>query len=530
MAFYLAHAGSKLQKVTVAGDVSDLTLPSGVTMSTTRASQFQVLNGSVLVSTGPSINLRIDPTTLTVTPMSIVTPASVPTVAAGAAGVLTGVYYYKVSYAQKSGSTVISESTLSSSSASVTLASQKGSLSAIPVSPDASVTARRLYRTASGGSVFFHLADIADNTTTTYTDETADSGLDTVAAATDLGNPAGSTASDYISTMVAWKDRLWAVGSGALDLVYYSGINRWFAWGASNYLTINPKGQGSTGVTAFLPRRDELGVAKRRGIWKIVGSSTDTYAVIQVIHGTGVVAPKSVVIIRDVAYFLAEDGVYAWGADGLRLLSGGRAAAWFTTDNHFNRSLFPDAWGVWNQQDDTYELHLAAAGSGVVNRWVSFHLSRETWLGPHKTDAFTPSTSQVLEDIYGLGILVRASTAGYIYRANDATFLDGSTAIDFSVVTGWLNGGVPTIEKYFGELTVVSSVESSGTLTITPKVGTLSASDQATISHDMTVSRRRHRRLGVGQMAQLTFSQATASVGGGVYGFEIDPVSVVGRR
>ena len=38
MSYYLAHAGNKLQKMTVAGVVSDITLPSGVTVSTTKRS------------------------------------------------------------------------------------------------------------------------------------------------------------------------------------------------------------------------------------------------------------------------------------------------------------------------------------------------------------------------------------------------------------------------------------------------------------------------------------------------------------
>ncbi len=41
----------------------------------------------------------------------------------------------------------------------------------------AGVTARKLYRTAAGGSVYMLLATIADNTTTTYTDNIADASL-----------------------------------------------------------------------------------------------------------------------------------------------------------------------------------------------------------------------------------------------------------------------------------------------------------------------------------------------------------------
>ena len=51
------------------------------------------------------------------------------------------------------------------------------------------VTARRLYRTAAGGSDYFLVATIADNTTTTYTDSTADASLG-------AGVPSTNTTSD----------------------------------------------------------------------------------------------------------------------------------------------------------------------------------------------------------------------------------------------------------------------------------------------------------------------------------------------
>jgi hypothetical protein len=50
-------------------------------------------------------------------------------------------------------------------------------LTAIPTSADTSVTARKLYRTKGGGSIYQHLATIGDNTTTVHIDATADTDL-----------------------------------------------------------------------------------------------------------------------------------------------------------------------------------------------------------------------------------------------------------------------------------------------------------------------------------------------------------------
>jgi len=52
----------------------------------------------------------------------------------------------------------------------------KVSLSAIPIGGSL-VTSRKIYRTAAGGSIYYLLATIADNTTTTYTDNIADASL-----------------------------------------------------------------------------------------------------------------------------------------------------------------------------------------------------------------------------------------------------------------------------------------------------------------------------------------------------------------
>lgn len=62
------------------------------------------------------------------------------------------------------------------------------SLTAIPLGGSL-VTSRKLYRTAAGGSTYLLLATIADNTTTTYTDNIADSSLG-------AGAPTTNTTSD----------------------------------------------------------------------------------------------------------------------------------------------------------------------------------------------------------------------------------------------------------------------------------------------------------------------------------------------
>lgn len=70
----------------------------------------------------------------------------------------------------------------------------KVSLTAIPTGGTL-VTSRKIYRTAAGGSTYMLLATLADNTTTIYTDNTADSGLG-------AGAPSTNTTTDPLLNLL----------------------------------------------------------------------------------------------------------------------------------------------------------------------------------------------------------------------------------------------------------------------------------------------------------------------------------------
>jgi uncharacterized phiE125 gp8 family phage protein len=109
---------------------------------------------------------------------------SAPTAAlgSGAGNVDNGIHRYLATFCTSSGETHAGDI-----SAAVTVADKtvngKVSLSAIPLGGSL-VTSRKLYRTVAGGSTYLLLATIADNTTTTYTDNIADSSLGAEAPST----------------------------------------------------------------------------------------------------------------------------------------------------------------------------------------------------------------------------------------------------------------------------------------------------------------------------------------------------------
>ncbi len=99
----------------------------------------------------------------------------------GAGNLSNGDYYYKITFVNEAG-----ETELGATSNKITItdnsANGKVRLLNIPISSSVSVVARRIYRTKAGGSIYYLLDTISDNTTTIYIDNIADSNLDNALA------------------------------------------------------------------------------------------------------------------------------------------------------------------------------------------------------------------------------------------------------------------------------------------------------------------------------------------------------------
>jgi len=105
-----------------------------------------------------------------------------PSASVGGSGVLTGAHSYVVVWItggmDAAGGYFPSGNTTAAGTASntVTPSEQEVDLTAIPLGPTG-VIGRAIYRTQAGGSTYYFLDTLKDNTTTTYTDNTPDSDL-----------------------------------------------------------------------------------------------------------------------------------------------------------------------------------------------------------------------------------------------------------------------------------------------------------------------------------------------------------------
>lgn len=530
-AYYLVHAGTTLYTVNAdTGAVASVSLPAGVTLDSTKRARFAILERQIVGVNAFSRNIVFDPVTATTRLLSISGPgSSVPTLAVGAAGDPTGTYRYKVTFAIISSGVVLTESPFSNTAGPITVASQRIDLSSIPISGTSGVNARRLYRTTNGGTEYFLVTTINDNSTTTYTDNTSDYDLALLPTADNLGNPPGVDGTDRLRLLTAWKDRLWGAPTNTPDRVYFTENRVVYGWAPANFITVKPGGQDLIGVTAFMARRDDLLIGKRRSLWMVRGTSPSDFQVIQIAEGPGPLSQDASLVVRDRAYWLAEDGLYEYGPEGVTNLAREHVYPWFTTTDTFARGEFNNAFAVWDPEYDIINVHLAPVGSTDITRWASYDLRRRTWLGPHKTDAFTPTAAGPIEDSNRMLAPFIGGSNGHLYRRVSTSATDNGTAIDFDVTTKFHSMNTPDVDKYFGELAAISKIQGSGTLTITPSVGGLDASAGTAISHDMTTGRQRLRRLGTGRYVKLRLRNSTDAVPVEVYGFEL-PYHELGRR
>lgn len=526
MAFSVAVAGTSLQLVLTDGTVTTVTLPTGVVVVSGQVARFAILGKNVIVANAVSEPIWIDPAGVA-RKLRLMGPLFAPTLAAGAAGTLSGTFKVRVRFVLKDeDGNDIMVSDASPESADVTVTNQLIAVSNISTSAESFVNCRRLSRTADGpGEEYFDWLDIDDNTTTSFSDDASDEALSVAAEEDDLG-----AAPMNLQILVEWKGRIWGKSPFEADRLRYTSLGKSYAWPVANDLPIQPVGRDLIGITGLMKRRDELGVSRRDVIWKVIGSDETNFELVKVVEGKGVISHDTIVVTRDVARFLGEDGVYEWDEGGVRSISDEAVQPWFTTDTYFNRALFPSAFARFEPYRNSYDLFLAAAGSSSIDRWVSYDIDRKRWMGPHKTDAFTPTAAGVVYDASELLIPVAAGSDGLIYKVTPGTYRDGSnTAIAFDVTGKFHSGAAPDVVHYWGELSILTRVEAGGTLTITPKVGRLDAAAQTSISHDLTLGRQRLRRLGVGPLMNLRFQNSEANQRVELYGYEVDWFQV-GRR
>ena len=201
--------------------------------------------------------------------LEVVAPTVAPTTALGSAGNLTGDYQYQITFVSTSGA----ETNPSSSSTVLTTSSDQVAITNIQTG-GTEVTSRKIYRTTAGGSAFYFLDTINDNTTTTYTDDIADANL-----GTDLVPETHDTPPSNGKFPTVFKEFLFLVDPDFPTRIYFSHQSFpeifYTAEGTGYYMIIGLN--DGENVIGIKPLRETLYVFKERSTWPIIGGSPDDF-------------------------------------------------------------------------------------------------------------------------------------------------------------------------------------------------------------------------------------------------------------
>jgi hypothetical protein len=524
MAFYVVQGGSTLKKMTTAGSLTSLTLPTGVNVDSGKRLRGAVLGNLLVLVGSPDENLTCD-LDGNLRPMSLRPPATAVGLGTTAGGGLTGTFKVKETYYIKDAyGNIIVESDFGPESAEQAVSGAY--LTAVPTKSTQDISGRRLYRTTTGpGSTYFPWMDLdGNNAAQTIRDDLSDAGLQLIAAPTDLG-----TAPKF-ELLAMWKERLWGKPANDIDTLWQSAANKPYAWPRGRTFSIPPERNDSVGISGFIIRKDELIVGRQDRLFKIVGQDNSSFARRNVSEQIGIWAADSCTTAHDVGYFLGNPfGVYKLDASGPTNITDAKVKAWFSTDTYFNRSMFDEAVGFYDPLQHAYILLLAAAGSSDLDRWIQYNIATDTWWGPHKTAAFTPTGGVMLRDANNVAIPVIFGSDGKLYKPTTTKTDGSSSAIDFDCYTNYFSGGNPDITHTWLQPTIVTKIQAGGTLSVIPKVGKFNAAEGSSISHTMTRGNETLRRLGSGELCQIRLRENTAGQDVVVHGLEL-PFFEDGKR
>jgi len=540
MAFTVIQAGGTLQLVATDGTILPLTLPSGIELRQDVPPRWAVYGRYVILVNTPTRPLTIDGTG-TVRPLTPLPPRLAAVLDGAAGGTLSGTY--RVLYTNiitDSVGNVISESDYSPAGNPATITTQFLRASHLDVSPDP-VDARRLYRTTTNGAVYFQWIDLNGNVLTTVQDDLPDAGLGETAGPV-LGTP------PRLTLIAEFRDRLFGVGDLDVDTVVFTETGLMYAWNPLNTRVVPRVGSDTRGVTGLVARREALGVGRLNRLSQIVGTGEETNGIadlrlIKLSDETGFLAQESIVVYRDIVYFLWFDGVYEWSDNGIVCVSDGtggrgRVRSWFATDDYFDRRAFRRAFAQMDTDRNVYRLFLVDPAG--VWHFVEFDVNARVWFGPHRIDAFTPTSALLRLSDQDLKVPTIGARDGGLYattaRAADVALTGQPFGIVFDVDTRAFAGTSPDRVQYFGELSILGRGQPAGTLTITPRLGYLDAegglalTPQPPIAHSLRKGREHLRRLGSGALAQLNLTHRDVDEAVSVLGIEIADVHEVGRR
>ena len=392
-----------------------------------------------------------------------------PTAATAPTGTnLTGDYRYKVTYVNSASV----EGNPSSATATFTAASEDIRVT-IPTAPAShGVAARRIYRTEAGGSTYKRVAEVSDNTTTTYDDAIADGSLGVSPPSDNFEPPNWSVAK-------AHDNRIFCNDPANVNYVWYSNLADPYTFGATNFLRV---GDDSGDTLVSVETYDNaLACFCRNSVWMIHMPSTDpsTWRQVEIKGMYGSRSPYGQFRYNDKIMFPAVDNNVLVGFAAVNGLAIDPDATFLTVSSVGSllksERIEPEVLDYLSSKYDritayTYKnkayITVAKGGSATENNRVYVYDFSMGNLLERKTEGvWAPWSGLNIEQFteYSGTLYGQSSTAnGLVYQLNTTTYNDNSSAIDSYIWTKNFSG-VPGDEQEFKDFRVLGYLyEKSG--------------------------------------------------------------------
>ena len=352
----------------------------------------------------------------------IAPPSGLPTVADNGVGTLSaGRYEYCVVFKN---SVTGSRSNPVLASSGVTLAaSRQARLTSIPVSSDAQVDSREIYRTVANGARFFRVAVIADNVTTTYNDNTPDTGLASLELQFDNIDVSDTTLG-FLSFPWVTNDRRvwWLPTTGATaGRAYYSPPGR--PESVRGFIIVC--GTGET-LRYGVSWNSMNWIFSEARIYRVVGED-EPFVAVPLDGVPGLVGGTPPCITPYGIAYLAVNGIYLFDGSRAQLIAFDEIGLLFEGDGIEGMNGFlPVTGSLFYAQEQLFLTN-------KVNQTLIYSFRNQTWRDPGVV------LTHVYYDTFNKQLLaaINGGSGVYEYEANSTTTDSGAAiAIEWEVACG----------------------------------------------------------------------------------------------
>lgn len=402
-------------------------------------------------------------------------PDSLISIATNSNGTLTGDYQYKITY-------VNSQAVEGNPTTATTLfaaSSEELSLTSIPVGPQSwGVASRNIYRTETSGATFHLVTALADNTTTSLTDNHSDSEINGNATPPDdAGVP------PKYDAIVYHQNRLFCNDPTNRNYIWYSDLAEPYTFASTNFFRVGDN-SGDI-VTGLFVHDNSVIVLCRNSIHKLyMPTTTPTdWSMIKLRTGYGSRSPYGCFIWNNRMMFPAfqNDKLV-----GFASITGGTIDPNATVlensvqlSDLYSEKIEPDAFTILESaagdisasvyQNKAYITVPYGAGASENNRIYIFDFSLDR--GKEQEFSWTPTDTSSINaaqmTVYGGDLYYISSLAdGFVYQLQDGTSNDDDAAIDSYYWTKEFSGqpGHEELQKDFRSISVL--VDKAGAYTM----------------------------------------------------------------